>query len=646
MAKKSRKPKRTLGRRKKTKQVSDPQRAFFQQSVFQQALTHHQAGHLPEAEVLYRQILSAEPNHPDALNFLGLLAHQVGKSEIAVELISKAINCRPEYVDAHSNLGVIFNDLGKLDKAVASFRQALILKPDYAEIHSNLGNALRDQGKLDEAIAVFRQALILKPNYAETHFNLGNALKDQGKLDEAIAGFRQALILKPDYAEAHNNLGNALHDQGNPDEAIASFRQAFTVRPDFAGAHFNLGNALIDQGKLDEALTSFRQALALKPDYAEAHNSLGFIFKELGRMDDAIANFRKALSQKQDYVGAFKNLSLIIKFTEVDDVIHAMEDLYNKKGDMSDADHIHLGFSLGKVFEDLKNYRKSFNFFLGANLLKRESYEYSMQNDRDLFERIKKTFSSEFFAAHHGSGNQDGTPVFILGMPRSGTTLVEQILASHPLVFGAGELMVLTDLVNDICTGEETAQFPECMLDLGVDEFERMGSDYIEKIREYSNDVKYLTDKMPNNFFRVGLIRTILPDAKVIHCIRDPMDTCFSIFKHEFTGTHMYAYDMTELGRYYNLYRDLMAHWEKVLPGFMYTLRYEDMVEDQQDQTRSLLDFCGLPWDEACLNFHKTERRVSTASLAQVRQPIYRDSIKLWQRHEKQLEPLRKAIYG
>ncbi len=263
------------------------------------------------------------------------------------------------------------------------------------------------------------------------------------------------------------------------------------------------------------------------------------------------------------------------------------------KIDISDADRIDLGFALGKVFEDIGNYNKSFDFILEANRLKRGSYEYSIQNDRDLFERIKKTFSPDFFASHHGSGNQDRTPIFILGMPRSGTTLVEQILASHPLVFGAGELTVLVNLANGICTGGTTAQFPECMPDLDVDTFEKMGSDYIEKIREYSNDAEHITDKMPHNFLHVGLIKTILPNAKIIHCMRNPMDTCFSIFKKEFAGTHGYAYDMVELGQYYNLYQDLMAHWEKVLPGFMYTLRYEEMVSDQQKQTKSLLDFCG-----------------------------------------------------
>jgi len=416
------------------------------------------------------------------------------------------------------------------------------------------------------------------------------------------------------------------------------------LQPDYAEAHNNLGNAFNEQGRLDEAIASYRQALTVKPDFAEVHSNLGFIFRQLGKMDDAIAGFRKAIALQPDYARAFKGLSMLVKYTEVDDGVHAMEYLFNQKGDISDADRINLGFALGKVFEDLGDYDKSFDFILEANLLKRKSYTYSIQKDQNLFDRIKKTFSPDFFSLHHGSGNHDRTPIFILGMPRSGTTLVEQILASHPQVMGAGELDILGKLTNAICKGAATPHLPECLLDLGRDAFESMGSDYIKKIRKYSNAAEYITDKMPHNFLHVGLIKTILPNAKVIHCMRDPMDNCFSILKTEFTGTHEYAYNMIELGKYYNLYSDLMKHWEEVLPGFMHTLRYEEIVTDQQNQTRSLLDFCGLPWNEACLAFHKTERKVSTASLAQVRQPIYKDSVELWNRYEKQLEPLRKAI--
>jgi len=611
MAKKKKKFKQVSIYQKKTEKASTEQGISFTQSTLQQALTLHQSGRFPEAEALYRQILSLEPNNPDVLHNLGLLAYQEKNIAKAFHLISKALNYKPDLVNAHNSLGLLLIDLGKLDKAVASFNRALALKPDFAMAHYNLGNVLIDQGKLDEAAVSFRSALDLKQDYVEAYINLGGILDNQGKLDEALNCYHQALLLRPDDAELYNSLARILRNQG----------------------------------KMDEAVAKLNQAVALKPEYAEAYYNLGVIYRELGKMDDAITCYRKALSLKPDLARAYMGLSSIVKHTQVDDVISSMEDLYNKKGDIPDEDRIILGFALGKAFDDIGDHEKAFHFILEANRLRRRSYEYSIQEDRELFERTKKIFSPDFFALHHGSGNHDKTPIFILGMPRSGTTLIEQILASHPAVFGAGELEVLKVLINSTCTRISNLQFPECILDLDRTSLEMMGSEYIAKIRKYSAEAEFITDKLPYNFLRIGVIKLILPNAKIVHCMRSSMDNCFSIFKLDFKGAHGYAYDMVELGQYYNLYRDLMAHWEKVLPGFIYTLRYEEMVSDQQHQTRNLLDFCGLPWNENCLTFYKTERRVSTASFVQVRQPIYRDSIELWRQYEKQLEPLRKAIY-
>ena len=505
--------------------------------------------------------------------------------------------------------------------------------------------ALHQSGRLPEAESLYRQILLVEPDNPDALHFFGVLAHQVGKDTIAVELIRKAIHSRPDYAEAYYNLGIALYAQGKLDAAAESYRKALALRGNYVEAHYNLGIALKDLGKLDEAIKSFRKAIGLKPDYIEAYHNLGVTFSESGRLDDAIASYRKTLSLKPDFVPAYKGLSLIQKYTEPDDVIRSMETLYNT-GKISYADRIDLGFSLGKIYEDIREYDKAFAYIAAANRVKRNSYKYSIQNDREIFERIKITFSPGFFASRHGSGSKDGTPIFIIGMPRSGTTLVEQILSSHPLVFGAGELAILTNLTNSICTGAEAPKFPECMQVLSQDALKRIGTDYIEKIREYSKDAVYITDKMPNNFLRVGLIKVILPAAKIIHCVRNPMDTCFSIFKTDFTVTHGYAYDMVELGHYYNLYQDLMTHWEKVLPGFMHTIRYEDLISDQLGQTRTLLDFCNLPWDEACMAFHRSKRRVRTVSLAQVRQPIYNDSVALWQRYEKQLEQLKKTLYG
>jgi tetratricopeptide (TPR) repeat protein len=383
----------------------------------------------------------------------------------------------------------------------------------------------------------------------------------------------------------------------------------------------------------------------MNPKETTTYFNMGNVLRELGQLDDSISSYKKALSLRPDYVEAYRVLSLAQKHTELTDDISKYENMY-LHGNLIDEKKIHLGFALGKIFEDLKDYDKSFGFLIEANYLKRKSYNYSIKNDHDRFERIKQTFSQSFFSSHRETGNQDRTPIFIVGLPRSGSSLIEQILASHPQVFGAGEVSILFDVVYDTWLGIKTKPIPEFLSDLNGDRLTMMGSEYIERIRGYSKDKAHITDKNLFNFLHVGLIKAILPNAKVIHCKRNPMDNCLSLFKNYFESnkSFKFAYNLIELGQYYNLYRDLMEHWENVLPGFMYSINYEEMVSDQENQSRKLLEFCGLPFDEACLNFFKKERSVKTISSMQVRQPIYKSSVELWRRYEKHLEPLRATI--
>jgi len=528
----------------------------------------------------------------------------------------------------------------RLPKKSASHFQNIAQIMQLASQHYRAGN-------LPQAEQLYRQILHSFPENVDALNSLGNTLLLSGRHDDAIACYRKLLSIKPQFAEIHANLGIALHESGKLDEAIASFEKTLAIKPDFAEAHFGLGNALQESGELDKAMANFEKALSIEPGYVEARFNLSIALKQAGRLEEAIGSFKKILSKKPNYGEVYRYLTGIKKHNEYDNEIQKMEELHARE-ELDAEDKMHLGFALGKVFEDLKQYDRSFRFISEANRLKRSSYMYSIQAAQDFFVRIKKVFSPEFFASQKDSGCQDETPIFIVGMPRSGTTLVEQILASHPLVFGAGELLDLTNLTDALCSGETTAQFPECILQFKAPDFSELGAAYIKKIRKHSKNAKHITDKLPHNFLRVGLIKVILPQAKIIHCRRDPMDNCLSIYKNYFPGKRspQYAYDQNELGLYYNLYLELMGHWDSVLPGFMYSLKYEEMVADQQNQTEKLLEFCGLPWNDACLSFHKTKRRVHTVSFAQVRKPIYRDSVELWKRYEAQLAPLYKAIFG
>lgn len=614
--------------------------------AFHLALHYFQTGDLQQSENLCLKLLEVDPGNAEVMHFLGyVIAQQKGRHDLAVKYIQKSLSLKPDNAEAHNNLCLALQDSGRLDEAVISCRKALSIRPDFAEAYNNLGNALRKSGELDEAIVTYQKAISLNQGYAEAHNNLGITYQEAGRFDKAIDNSRKALSLKPGYIEAHINLGISFKKSGKLKESEASFRKALTVNPENEDTYNYLGNTLQELGKSSEAIANYKMALSINPDYAEAYANLATLLHELGQLDQAVANYKKALSIKPDYAYVYRQLSRTRKFTVDDDSIRKIKKLYEKK-DLVDEDRMHLGFALGKISEDIKDYESSFNYIIEANKIKRGTYEYSTRADSDYFERVKQVFSPNFFASAATSGCIDETPIFILGMPRSGTTLVEQILSSHPEVYGAGELLFLADLMKDECSKTAEKKFPECIAGLERGSLKILAEGYINELRKYSRKTKYITDKMPYNFLRVGLIKLILPKAKIIHCTRDPMDNCYSIFKNFFTGSHNYAYRLDELGHYYKLYLSLMEHWEKILPGFMYNIKYEEVIADQLLQTKGLLEYCRLPWDDACLDFHKTERRVKTASNVQVRKPIYKDSVKLWKRYEKQLEPLRRAIYG
>ncbi len=644
-------------------------------TLLQQALQSHQSGNLQLASELYQQILASDPDNADANNLLGVIANQTGNNQMAVQLIAKAIKSNPRLLGAYNNIGVALVELGRPEEAIENYQKALSQKQNYPEAHNNYGNALCDLGRPDEAASCYRKAIAFKPNYAEAHNNLGNALRALGEHEKAITSYRKAininpsfceaynglgialanlgqwnaaienyqksLSFRPTYAEAQNNLGNAFNAIAQLDEAIACYRKVIKANPNHSEAQNNLGNTLKAKGLVEEAIACYRMAISITPSYAEAHKNLGVALEHSGILSEAIEHYREAIAIKPDYAEAYRHLSSATLHTAYDDDIQTMEGLYRDAA-ILDEQRMHLCFALGKAYEDMKDYDKSFDFITEANQIKRKTYNYSTSETKELFTRIKETFSADFFSAHHSMGDDDKTPIFILGMPRSGTTLVEQIVASHPQVFGAGELNYMGELANALCP--KGSAFPDFSLDLDATALSRIGADYIKKLREHSVEAEFITDKMPHNFLYIGLIRTALPKAKIIHCNRDPVDNCLSIYKNYFADAHKYAYNLVELGEYYQLYIDLMKHWQQIFSGFIYDIHYEELITDQQGQTRGLLEYCGLPWDEACLRFHKTERSVQTASSVQVRQPIYSSSVRLSKQYGDRLTELEDIL--
>ncbi|MCP4238077.1 MAG: tetratricopeptide repeat protein [Aestuariibacter sp.] len=509
----------------------------------------------------------------------------------------------------------------------------------------NRGRVLQQQGRLAAAEQIYRKALNYQPNFVEACNNLGNVQVDLGRLNKAVNAYKRALNLKPGHPMLLNNLGNALQLQEKNEEAVTRLNEALTINPEYADAHNNLGNALFCLNELNQAESSYRRAIEIEPMHKSAYCGLGHVLSGIGEIDKAVASYRKAIEIDPTNTEAYRSLSKNKKFSDHDSDVGNMETLYSDSN-FSARKKMNLAFGLGKAYEDLKAYENSFNIILEANRLKRTTFDYSVSEAEVSFNNIKEVFSQDFFTKNKNGGHPDERPIFILGMPRSGTSLTEQILASHPQVFGAGELNSISKLANKQSPGKHLKNYPESIVDLEPKDFLTVGNKYVENIHKLSPASRYIIDKMPHNFQYIGFIKAILPNAKIIHCTRNPMDNCLSIFKNYFATGHPYAYNLVELGQYYNLYLDLMHHWETVLPGSIYISTYESMVSNQDQETRKLLKHCDLSWDNNCLNFHQTQRKVNTASNAQVRQPIYKDSVKLADRYGDKLKPLEDAIYG
>jgi tetratricopeptide (TPR) repeat protein len=648
--------------------------------AFERAAALHAQGQLQEAEDLYDQVLAANPRHFDSVYRLGLIRLQqgqfaeaeslfrratkldkrsadaqhhlavaltgLGRLEEAVPRYEKVLGLRPRYAEAYNNLGYALQQLGRHHEAIGHYKRALDINPSYAEAHNNLGNALVALARAKEAIAEFEQALLLNPSYAEAHNNLASTLMTLDRHEEAVAHCEQAIAFKPHYLEAHLNLANAFVTLDRIEEAAVEYQKVLTIDPTRADAHSRLGRALLTLGRADSALPHFKQAVALKPDLVEAHNGFGSTLQVLGRLEEAITVFEKAITVAPRSTGAYLNLAMAMRLTADDPRFVAMQELARNMELLDVNNQISLRFALGKVFADLGDPEQSFRHLVDANYLKRQQLAYDEAKRLARFERIRATFTAELLSDKTRLGDPSCVPVFIVGMPRSGTTLIEQILASHPKVFGAGELRDFGRLARG-ARGADGTEFPECVPSLTSGQLRELGQSYSSAVQGLAPAAERIIDKMPYNFEAIGLIHLALPNARIIHACRDPRDTALSCFSILFAEGQEFTYDLAELGRYIRGYHTLMEHWRRVLPeGAILDVQYEDLVDNLEDGARTILAHCELDWNDACLAFHRTQRPVRTASVRQVRQPIYRSSVGRWRPYESKLQPLFQALAG
>ena len=500
--------------------------------------------------------------------------------------------------------------------------------------------ALYKQGRFQETLVQGEALAKQFPNVPFFADLIGSVNVHLGRLEKAVASYTKALQINPDFAEAHNNLGNALNILGRSEEAISSFTKALQIKPDYAAVHNNLGNALTNLGKPEEAVASYNNALQINPDFAEAHNNLGNALTSIGKPEEAVASYTKVLQIKPDCAEAHWNLSNAKEYQDGDPQIHQMLQLVEQHN-LSDEDRMHLNFALGKAYDDIGDHDKAFSCLLVGNSLCKKQLKYEISLDRALFAKIKSTFSEDVPALNAVKVPEGATgqkPIFILGMPRSGTTLVEQILASHSQVYGAGEMRVLGQSVNTI--EWNSTQLSSAKL-------ESIRKSYLSGLQKIGASEPYITDKMPHNFFWIGFIFAMTPEAKIVHVKRDARATCWSNFKYHFSSKGIgFAYNLQDVAEYYKMYIDLMAFWYEKFPGQIYDLNYDALTERQESETRNLLEYVGLEWEDQCLEFHETKRAIQTSSAAQVRQKMYRGSSKNWRNYEKHLEPLIERLRG
>ncbi len=650
------------------------------ETLHQLGIVLFQAGRQEEAIESVRQATQSAGMNPLYHANLCEMARQAKQLDIALEAGKKAVALRPNYVEALNNLGIVHFDRLEFDAAIACYRKALKLRERYPQAWSNLANALhqtgedaealrcydraikiepgfheaynnkatvlRDLHRHEEAVPIYRKVLELNPNYVDAINNLGIALKDMGQHGEAIELFKRSIALKPEFPDSYTFLGTTLVDRKRPQEALAAVQQALRLAPRNPENHNLLGRVFFEMDRVEDALKAIDEALKLKPTMHDAYNNRGNMLKEVGRIAEATASFRRALDIKPSLYGSYVNFAETEKLSLDDPVARRLQSFAANLDKVPSRDRHFVRFAYGRVLDDNKMHEAAMEQFVEGCRLKRQLSGYDEAAALGYFDRIMKTFSGELIQQKSGAGDPSQLPIFVLGMPRSGTTLVEQIVAAHPAVHGAGELADFGKVAHSVMGPQrQPLPYPEVCTALGAKQLGAVGRNYLERLRANHATAERITDKMPSNYYFAGLIHLALPRAKIIHTIRHPLDTGVSCLSKLFTGDLNYTYDRVEFARYYRKYHELMAHWRQVLPAdSILDVVYEEVVADTEGQARRILEFLELPWDPACLDFHTLDRPVKTASAMQVRQPIYQGSVERWRRYGPLVEPMAAAM--
>jgi tetratricopeptide (TPR) repeat protein len=652
--------------------------------ALRQAWNFHNAGNLSQAEALCRSILKSEPANVATLSLLSQICLLARRPNEAVKYLGKAQRLQPDAVDIHHYLGVARLALGQPGNAVGHFREALRLQPTLGKAHFSLANAFKQMGQFDKAIPHFQNVIQLLPNLVEAHLYLADTLQQSGDLqaaaeclrecllrfpgcaeahfhlgnvycalcqhDDAIREYRAALGLSPTIVQAHTNLGVLLAAADETDEAIAHYEQAIQLQPQNVEAHYHLGNALRQRQDMASATRTYEHALLIEATYTPARDALADTCMELGDEAGAKAHWQAALREHPADVRALLGLAKAGWLTPDDPGVDQIEARL-REPNLSDDVTSRLHFAAAYILDRAGEIDRAFEHFRQGNAARRALIHqcgggFNSEEYAHWVQRLIDTFTPDYFRRTKGFGVTSELPVFIVGMPRSGTTLVEQILSNHSRVHGAGELKDIGRIVARLSSQSGLGRISsEWLGGLEAAQSREIAEAHLNRLARLGGKAIRVTDKMPVNLFHLGLIATLFPRARVIHCRRDARDVCLSCFMQFFDGLY-FAWDLDDLGKYYRGYERVMAHWATALPLRVHQVVYEELVVNPDTIIRQVLNFCDLSWEDQCREFHKNTRPVRTVSRSQVRKPVYTTSVGQWQRYAAYLGPLIAALAG
>jgi tetratricopeptide (TPR) repeat protein len=583
-------------------------------------------GESEKARDIYSTILEADPSNHDAKKGLKLINQKKSKQYLKSQL---------------DNIMKLYSS-GIFEESLSSINLLIKEHPNESLLFNIRGACFNEIGPIESAISSFEKAISIKPDYAEAYYNLGVAHQKVQQIDDALNCYLKAISIKHAYPQAHNNLGLIYINQDHPTAAVKSLEWAVSYAPNYAEAFNNLGAAFQEQMLYCEAKEQFEKAVNLNSNYALALNNLGISFEIMGQKDKAKISYNQAIAINSGYAEVHRNLSAIKKYTKKDSQVKQMESLYLKSS-LSHSDRTNLCFALAKVNEDLNNEKEFFRFLDEGNKLRKQQLKFSFETSENLnLKLINIAKSSPTLKTELANYNLTKRPIFIVGMPRSGSSLVEQIISSHPNVYGAGELNNFKKTINP---------FLNKLLDKDVNnnisekDIASIRQEYIDSLTPFNIQENVFTDKMLLNFKYIGLIINSFPEAKIIHLKRDARAVCWSIYKSYFSVKgNGWAYDMTDIVNYYSSYVKTMDAWHQLFPSKIYDVSYEKLTINQKVETENLLKYCNLEWNESCLNFHKNTRAVKTASSSQVRKKMYQGSSEAWKKYESNLKPLIEGL--